>query len=114
MRSLTWEKRSLRLAIAIDSFIYFANVKPDHKYAFYGNTLAYVSGTETVTFWDTVTLQVKLLTNETQNNLTYLYILCPSAENWPLIHNNHPISKNYNFSIMYMHCFSKINRFIIK
>ncbi|XP_073941730.1 intraflagellar transport protein Oseg4 [Choristoneura fumiferana] len=57
MRSLTWEKRSLRLAIAIDSFIYFANVKPDHKYAFYGNTLAYVSGTETVTFWDTVTLQ---------------------------------------------------------
>ncbi|XP_061707099.1 WD repeat-containing protein 35-like isoform X1 [Cydia pomonella] len=57
MRSLSWEKRSLRLAIAIDSFIYFANVKPDHKYAFYGNTLAYVSGTETVTFWDTVTLQ---------------------------------------------------------
>ncbi|KOB72630.1 putative WD repeat-containing protein 35-like isoform 2 [Operophtera brumata] len=39
--------RSLRLAIAVDSFIYFANVKPDHKYAFYGNTLAFVSGIET-------------------------------------------------------------------
>ncbi|KAJ8726330.1 hypothetical protein PYW07_001028 [Mythimna separata] len=57
MRALSWEKKSLRLAIAIDSFIYFANVKMDHKYAFYGNTLAYVSGTETVTFWDTVTHQ---------------------------------------------------------
>ncbi|RVE43352.1 hypothetical protein evm_011992 [Chilo suppressalis] len=57
LRALSWEKRSLRLAIAIDSFIYFANVKPDHKYAFYGNTLAFVSGTETMTFWDTVTHQ---------------------------------------------------------
>ena len=61
MRALSWEKKSLRLAIAIDSFIYFANVKMDHKYAFYGNTLAYVSGTETVTFWDTVTHQVNKL-----------------------------------------------------
>lgn len=59
MRALSWEKRSLRLGIAIDSFIYFANVKPDHKYAFYGNTLAFVSGTDTVTFWDTVTHQVR-------------------------------------------------------
>ncbi|CAB3231082.1 unnamed protein product [Arctia plantaginis] len=57
MRALSWERKSLRLAIAIDSFIYFANVKMDHKYAFYGNTLAYVSGNETVTFWDTVTHQ---------------------------------------------------------
>ncbi|XP_026738085.1 WD repeat-containing protein 35 isoform X2 [Trichoplusia ni] len=57
MRALSWEKKSLRLAIAIDSFIYFANVKMDHKYAFYGNTLAYVSSSETVTFWDTVTHQ---------------------------------------------------------
>ncbi|CAF4761031.1 unnamed protein product [Pieris macdunnoughi] len=57
MRSLSWEQHSLRLAIAVDSFIYFANVKPDHKYAFYGSTLAFVSGTETVTFWDTITHQ---------------------------------------------------------
>nr|XP_026487691.1 WD repeat-containing protein 35 isoform X1 [Vanessa tameamea] len=57
LRALSWEQRSLRLAIAIDSFIYFANVKPDHKYAFYGNTLAFVSTADTVTFWDTVTHQ---------------------------------------------------------
>ncbi|XP_013181015.1 PREDICTED: WD repeat-containing protein 35 isoform X2 [Papilio xuthus] len=57
MRALSWERCSLRLAIAIDSFIYFANVKPDHKYAYYGNTLAFVSDTDTVTFWDTVTHQ---------------------------------------------------------
>ncbi|KPJ21144.1 WD repeat-containing protein 35 [Papilio machaon] len=58
MRALSWERCSLRLAIAIDSYIYFANVKPDHKYAYYGNTLAFVSDTDTVTFWDTVTHQV--------------------------------------------------------
>lgn len=58
MKALSWEGRSLRIAIAIESFIYFANVKPDHKYAFYGNTLAYCSGPETVTFWDTITHQV--------------------------------------------------------
>ncbi|XP_039765070.1 WD repeat-containing protein 35 isoform X2 [Pararge aegeria] len=57
MRALSWEQRSLRLAITIDSFIYFANVKPDHKYAFYGDTLAFVSSTDTVTFWDTITHQ---------------------------------------------------------
>ncbi|XP_050675727.1 WD repeat-containing protein 35 isoform X1 [Leptidea sinapis] len=57
MRAISWERHSLRLAIAVDSFIYFANVKPDHKYAFYGNTLAFLSGTDTVTFWDTVTHQ---------------------------------------------------------
>ncbi|KAL4706027.1 hypothetical protein ACJJTC_014249 [Scirpophaga incertulas] len=57
LRALSWEKRSLRLAIAIDSFIYFANVKPDHKYAFFGNTLAFVSGNETITYWDTETHQ---------------------------------------------------------
>ncbi|CAG9099335.1 unnamed protein product [Plutella xylostella] len=57
MRAISWEGRSLRIAIAIESFIYFANVKPDHKYAFYGNTLAFCSGPETVTFWDTTTHQ---------------------------------------------------------
>lgn len=58
MRALSWETRSLRLAIAVDSYIYFANVKPDHKYAYYGNTLAFCCGTETVMFWDTSTHQV--------------------------------------------------------
>ncbi|XP_068621625.1 WD repeat-containing protein 35 isoform X2 [Battus philenor] len=57
MRALSWERQSLRLAITVDSFIYFANVKPDHKYAYFGNTLAFVSDTDTVTFWDTVTYQ---------------------------------------------------------
>ncbi|XP_045770469.1 WD repeat-containing protein 35 [Maniola jurtina] len=57
LRALSWEQRALRLAVAVDSFIYFANVKPDHKYAFYGNTLAFVSSTDTVTFWDTITHQ---------------------------------------------------------
>jgi WD repeat-containing protein 35 len=30
--SLSWEGGSLRLALAVDSFIYFANIRPDYKW----------------------------------------------------------------------------------
>jgi WD repeat-containing protein 35 len=32
MSGLAWEGGSLRLALAIDSFIYFANIRPDYKW----------------------------------------------------------------------------------
>ena len=31
LRSLSWEGGSLRIALAVDSFIYFANIRPDYK-----------------------------------------------------------------------------------
>ena len=31
MHSCSWEGGSLRLSLAVDSFIYFANVRPDYK-----------------------------------------------------------------------------------
>ncbi|CAK8696266.1 unnamed protein product [Clavelina lepadiformis] len=39
--SLDWEKASLRIALAIDSFIYFANIRPDYKWGFFDNTVVY-------------------------------------------------------------------------
>lgn len=58
LKACVWEGKSLRVAIAVDSFIYFANVKPDYKRAYYGNTLAYAFNQNTVTFWDTSSNQV--------------------------------------------------------
>ena len=31
VRSLSWEGGSLRISLAVDSFIYFANIRPDYK-----------------------------------------------------------------------------------
>lgn len=37
--SLSFEGRSLRIAIAVDSFIYFANIRPAYKWAFFESTV---------------------------------------------------------------------------
>lgn len=39
--SLCWESGDLRLALAIDSFVYFANVKPHYLFAHFASTLVY-------------------------------------------------------------------------
>ena len=31
LKSLSWEGGSLRISLAVDSFIYFANIRPDYK-----------------------------------------------------------------------------------
>jgi WD repeat-containing protein 35 len=41
LSGLTWEGGGLRMALAIDSFIYFANVRPDYKWGYFANTLVY-------------------------------------------------------------------------
>ncbi|KAJ3057254.1 WD repeat-containing protein 35 [Rhizophlyctis rosea] len=57
--SLSWEHSGLRIALAVDSFIYFANVRPDYKWTFFaGDVLAYAfhrpeRGETVVTFWNT-------------------------------------------------------------
>ncbi|TPX70337.1 hypothetical protein SpCBS45565_g01735 [Spizellomyces sp. 'palustris'] len=59
--SLSWEYSGLRIALAVDSFIYFANVRPDYKWTFFaGDVLAYTyhrpDRTENaLTFWNTKT-----------------------------------------------------------
>lgn len=32
---------SLRVALAVDSFIYFANIRPDYRWGYYSDTLVY-------------------------------------------------------------------------
>ena len=38
---ISWEGNGLRLALAVDSFVYFANVRPDYKWGYFCNTLVY-------------------------------------------------------------------------
>lgn len=33
--SLTWEGGGLRVALAVDSYVYFANVRPDYKWGYF-------------------------------------------------------------------------------
>eukprot|EP00038_Savillea_parva_P017457 m.20369 g.20369 ORF g.20369 m.20369 type:complete len:1166 (+) comp3785_c0_seq1:132-3629(+) len=58
LRSLTWEGAGLRLALAVDHFIYFANVRPDYNWGFFSDTIVYAFTTKSraehcVVFWDT-------------------------------------------------------------
>ena len=58
--ALSWEGSSLRVALAVDSYIYFANIRPDYRWGFFGDTLvcAYAQPERTdatVLFWNTRT-----------------------------------------------------------
>lgn len=55
---LTWEGDGLRMAIAVDSSVYFANVRPQYKYAFLHTTLVYSFNRpdkvdDSICFWNT-------------------------------------------------------------
>ena len=60
VRSLTWEGGGLRLALAVDSFIYFANLRSDYAWGYFGRTLVYAFQKldrveQCVVFWDVTT-----------------------------------------------------------
>ena len=57
MSACAWEGESLRIALAVDSFIYFANIRPDYKWTYFANTVVYtytrVDKTElAIVFWN--------------------------------------------------------------
>jgi WD repeat-containing protein 35 len=58
--ALSWEGKSLRIAVAVDSFIYFANIRPNYMYCYLGKTVVFYENQQKqdeyqVKFWDTVT-----------------------------------------------------------
>ena len=60
IQALSWEGGSLRIALAVDTFIYFANLRPDYRWGFFSDTLvaAYAQPERqetTVLFWNTKT-----------------------------------------------------------
>lgn len=58
--SCSWEGGSLRIALSVDSNIYFANIRPRYKWAYFSNTVVFTDERVCkdgvcVTFWNTVT-----------------------------------------------------------
>ncbi|RHY35208.1 hypothetical protein DYB32_000267 [Aphanomyces invadans] len=58
IEALAWEGTGLRICLAVDSHIYFANIRPDYKWGYYSSTLVYSYNRpdqveNCVVFWDT-------------------------------------------------------------
>ena len=63
LTSVSWEGGGLRIALAVDSFIYFANIRPDYKWGYCANTVVYSFSKperteQCVVFWETVSGEV--------------------------------------------------------
>ena len=59
-----WEGGSLRIALAVDSFIYFANIRPNYKWTYFSHTVVYTfprpDRSETdVVFWNIKSNEVR-------------------------------------------------------
>ncbi|XP_030387357.1 WD repeat-containing protein 35 [Scaptodrosophila lebanonensis] len=63
--SLSWEGKSLRIAMAVDSFIYFANIRADYIWCYFEKTVVFLNSgnglrenqMNVITFWNTVSNQ---------------------------------------------------------
>ncbi|XP_062325717.1 WD repeat-containing protein 35 isoform X1 [Osmerus eperlanus] len=58
MTAVAWEGGGLRIGLAVDSYIYFANIRPDYKWGYCSNTVVYAYTKPDrqeycVVFWDT-------------------------------------------------------------
>ncbi|KAJ3028245.1 UNVERIFIED_CONTAM: WD repeat-containing protein 35 [Siphonaria sp. JEL0065] len=59
--SLSWEHGGLRIALAVESFIYFANIRPDYKWCFFAQDVVaygfqkYDQPETTIVYWNTRT-----------------------------------------------------------
>ena len=58
--AISWEGSGLRIAFTVDSFIYFANVRPDYKWGYFDKTVVYAFSKidrpeHCVIFWNTKT-----------------------------------------------------------
>ena len=80
INAMTWEESGLRIALAVDSFMYFANIRHEHRWGFFGDTLVYgfkmQERAETcVIFWNTRT------NDRIAKNLKHLIAIRAAGEN---------------------------------
>ena len=69
-----WEGGSLRIALSVDSFIYFANIRPDYKWAYFANVVVYTYNRAekqdtAVVFWNHKTGDVSYTIKTYNSNL---------------------------------------------
>ena len=90
VNAVTWEASSLRIALAVDAFIFFANVRPSYSWAYLENTVVYSyyrpERKETVViFWDLNMCEAhpKYVSN--------LLFMCSSNEFCALVLSDQPV-----------------------
>jgi WD repeat-containing protein 35 len=92
LTALAWEAASLRMALAVDSYIYFANVRHDYKWGYFANTVVYYfknhkKENSSLVFWNissgekTVKSVKSLLLVATCEDSCLLVVKTESAEN---------------------------------
>lgn len=90
VNAITWEASSLRIALAVDAFIFFANVRPAYTWAYLENTVVYSyyrpERKETVViFWDLS------LGEAHPKYVSNLLFLCASSDYCALILSDQPV-----------------------
>ena len=81
-----WEGGSLRIALAVDSFIYFANIRPDYKWAYFANVIVYwynqADKEDTaVVFWNHKTGDVRRRSGFSLPTLSKVIVVVAQKEN---------------------------------
>ena len=82
--SISWEASGLRLALSVDCYVYFANIRPEYLWASFCDTIVYSNSKPersdtTVTFWDTKTNEIHT------KHLKKLLAIQASGENCTLV-----------------------------
>ena len=74
-----WEGGSLRISLSVDSFIYFANIRPDYKWAYFANVIVYCYNRAdkedtAVVFWNYKTGDVRYINPKIQQQKPFKMI----------------------------------------
>jgi len=98
INALSWEGGGLRIALAVEAYIYFANIRPDYKWGLFNDTLVYAytrpeRTDSTVVFWD-------MTSGETHStNVPALRHIKASGLHCVLISGPDPASGKYKVSL---------------
>lgn len=95
----SWEGNSLRVALSVDSHIYFANIRPAYKWTYFSNTIVFTNERITkdgicITFWNT--------SNNTccTKNVRELIDICSQDDHCTLAVKNDPSQSNEPYSLI--------------
>jgi len=98
INSLSWEGGGLRVALAVDAFIFFANIRPDYAWTHFNNTLVYAftrpeRKDSTVMFWNVKTGE------SFTRHVAALKALKGAGENCVLVSGPDPKTRKYTVTL---------------
>ncbi|KAI9193226.1 uncharacterized protein BJ171DRAFT_588781 [Polychytrium aggregatum] len=98
--SLSWEYSGLRIALAVDSFIYFANIRPDYRWSFFASDVLVYTYTKSertdtnIVFWNSKTNE------KNTKNTSKLVALASSGDYCVLVTKIEELSEQYQISVV--------------